>query len=234
MLGLSRFTITASNWNPVTHYLDTRVATSYDRIRFSSLAGRAFVAIERRVLRQAFARLPRGVTVLDLPCGTGRLAEVLLEDGYDIVGGDISDEMLAVARRRLERFGKRFTSKVLDARRLDGEAEQFDIALCARVLMHFPLAEQKEFLKGVANASRRFVVITQSYNSPYQQFRRHTRKILKGQNPSRHPISEAEIGELLAAAGLREVWRRHLAPPISETFILVAEKIVPATTGAAK
>lgn len=36
--------------------------------------------------------------VLDLGCGTGRLAKVLLPDGFEYVGVDLSEEMLGVAR----------------------------------------------------------------------------------------------------------------------------------------
>lgn len=35
--------------------------------------------------------------ILDLACGTGRLTEALAERGYDMIGADISEEMLSVA-----------------------------------------------------------------------------------------------------------------------------------------
>jgi ubiquinone/menaquinone biosynthesis C-methylase UbiE len=41
-----------------------------------------------------------GVPVLELACGTGRIALALVERGFDIIGIDISDGMLKVARRK--------------------------------------------------------------------------------------------------------------------------------------
>lgn len=40
---------------------------------------------------------PSGKTVLDLACGTGTLSKLLNEEGYNIVGIDLSDDMLCIA-----------------------------------------------------------------------------------------------------------------------------------------
>ncbi|KRM57397.1 class I SAM-dependent DNA methyltransferase [Secundilactobacillus malefermentans] len=44
--------------------------------------------------------------LLDLACGTGRLAVKLLEAGYLVSGFDLSDEMLSLARVHAEEIGK--------------------------------------------------------------------------------------------------------------------------------
>jgi trans-aconitate methyltransferase len=45
------------------------------------------------------ALVPRGSAVLDAGCGTGRVAVELARRGYDVVGVDSDDSMLAVARQ---------------------------------------------------------------------------------------------------------------------------------------
>ena len=45
------------------------------------------------------ALVPPGSQVLDAGCGTGRVAIRLAELGYDVVGMDVDESMLAVARR---------------------------------------------------------------------------------------------------------------------------------------
>lgn len=44
---------------------------------------------------------PAPATVLDAGCGTGRVAAYLVGEGYDVVGVDVDEEMLRVAREDL-------------------------------------------------------------------------------------------------------------------------------------
>ena len=50
-------------------------------------------------------------SVLDLACGTGRMTEELCRRGYDMIGVDISPEMLAMARASAEKQG--MTDRIL-------------------------------------------------------------------------------------------------------------------------
>jgi SAM-dependent methyltransferase len=70
-------------------------------------------------------KLEPGMRVLDVPCGTGRIASRLAERGYEAVGVDITDRFLEVARARDD--GVRYDKT--DMRELSFEAE-FDAALC--------------------------------------------------------------------------------------------------------
>ncbi|PWM43867.1 MAG: hypothetical protein DBX47_06610 [Clostridiales bacterium] len=49
--------------------------------------------------------LPKNGLVLDCGCGTGELMENLFKYGYDCTGVDSSDEMLDIAREKLENSG---------------------------------------------------------------------------------------------------------------------------------
>jgi SAM-dependent methyltransferase len=215
------------NWDARTHYKKETVAERYDKERFSSLPGRVFNALEKFHILRALGRTPVDTVVLDLPCGTGRFAEVLLEAGYRVVGVDISPAMLDVARRKLERFGDRFRTQVADVKELaEQEQNQYDVALCARVLMHFSLPEQISFLKSVTALTRRTVIFTQSFDTPYQRFRRGIKRALGDQSiPARHPISEPELQELLAGAGLKEVRRIRPMPLLTEAIYVIAERV---------
>lgn len=215
------------NWDPITHYKEVAVAERYDRERFSSLPGRVFNALERFHMRRAFRSMPRNAVVMDLPCGTGRFAEVLLEMGFKVVGIDISAAMLEVARRKVQRFGEQFQTRVEDVRELAGrESKQYDVALCARVLMHFPLPEQIVFLRGVATLTRGTVVFTHSLDTPYQRFRRRLKKALGDISiPARYPITETDLQELLSGAGLREVGRIRPFPLLTEAIFVIAKHV---------
>jgi ubiquinone/menaquinone biosynthesis C-methylase UbiE len=214
------------DWDPVTHYQEIEVAERYDRERFSRLTGRMFDALEKHNIAKAIGAFPPGGTVLDLPCGTGRLAEVLLDAGHRVVGVDISPAMLEVAKRKLTRFGDRFSTQVMDVMTLPADAQpRFDAALCARVLMHFPLDQQIRFLAGVTRLTRGPVVITQSLSTPYHRTRRRIKRAIGNPPSAVYPITNAELRQLLAGAGLREVRRLRPSRLITEEVIVVAERV---------
>lgn len=211
-------------WDPVTHYQDVAVAERYDRERFNRLAGRVFNALEQHHILRAFGGISRDVTILDLPCGTGRLAGTLLGHGFKVFGVDISAAMLEVARRKLVRFGERFSTRAADVRELaKQEPKRYQVALCARVLMHFPLPGQIEFLKAIAELTVGRVVFTQSLSTPYQRARRRLKRLLGHQASAAYPITNRELRELLRGAGLHEKRRIRPFPLVSEEIIVVAE-----------
>lgn len=208
-------------WNPHDHFKKVQIAEDYDRERFSSIPGRIFNHLEKSRVRRIFAGLPENSLILDAPCGTGRFSEVLLELGHRVVGLDISPAMLEVARRKLSRFGARFEARTQDVRTLKPGEDVFDAALCARVLMHFPLDEQVTFLASVASVTRGPVVFNQSLNSSYGAFRRQIKKLLGNQAPSAYPVTWKESETLIAAAGLKCSERRLLLPFVSEAAFFV-------------
>jgi 2-polyprenyl-3-methyl-5-hydroxy-6-metoxy-1,4-benzoquinol methylase len=204
------------NWNPNEWYQETAIAEAYDKKRFSSLAGRTFDALEKRALLKAFGGLPKGSTIIDAPCGTGRLAETLLEAGYNVIGLDIAAPMLEVANRKLARFGDRFQSHVRDVRTLDPKEFQVDAVLCARVLMHFPLEEQVTFLRAVASLTEGPVVFNQSLSTPWHRARRSFKRLLGNQTPASYPLVNSEADQLIADAGLKKTGSVSVQPLVSE------------------
>jgi 2-polyprenyl-3-methyl-5-hydroxy-6-metoxy-1,4-benzoquinol methylase len=215
---------TSQTSDPQTHYKDRKVATNYDKERFDSFWGRTYLALERRALCKAFRAIPPGGAVLDLPCGTGRIAQLLLDQGYRVTGMDIAEEMLEVARGRLQSYGDRFATKTVDAFNLPAVAPKFHAALCARVLMHFPLDKQAQFLNGVASLTDGPIIFTQSFVTSYQRTRQRIKRILRIRSKVRYPLTPVSLPTVLADAQL-ELERMHwIAAPISEAAIFVCTR----------
>ena len=212
-------------WSADEYYKSVKVASEYDKSRFSSFPGKVFNYLEKRTITKCFSGVAKGQTIADAPCGTGRLAEALLANGYRVHGIDISEAMLLVAQQRLREYQSSFTIEVSDVKKLPPGGSTYDAALCARVLMHFTLDQQVEFLAGVASLSRSIVVINHSLDSAYQRFRRRVKRLLTHQEPAGFPTNNANIKLVLERAGLREVKRYRLFSPISEAVYIVAEKI---------
>jgi 2-polyprenyl-3-methyl-5-hydroxy-6-metoxy-1,4-benzoquinol methylase len=224
VIGEGSGTRFGKNWNPAEHYKNSDIANAYDESRFSSPAGRLFDRLEKRCVLSAFATIQPGSRIADIPCGTGRLTEILLEQGYSVDGMDISPQMLAVAAQRLDRFGARFRTRVVDARTLHGPDTEFDGVLCARVLMHFPYEEQVAFLRAVSSITSGPIVFTQGVATPWHWLRRRIKRLLGRQRPASFPLSRNQIRTLLADAALEEIWRRPVLPVLSESWVLVARR----------
>jgi ubiquinone/menaquinone biosynthesis C-methylase UbiE len=90
----------------------------------------------------ALARLAPGDRVVDVACGTGLVsfaaAEAVGPTG-SVLGVDLSDGMVDLARRRAETSTlQRVRFERMDAEALDFDAGAFDVALCALGLMYVP------------------------------------------------------------------------------------------------
>jgi len=74
---------------------------------------------------------PRPVRrLLDIACGTGSHAIELERLGYEVVGSDVSDDMLARAKEKARKAGSKATFERQDMRTLNIAAKPFDAVLC--------------------------------------------------------------------------------------------------------
>jgi ubiquinone/menaquinone biosynthesis C-methylase UbiE len=99
------------------------------------------IAFYERLAREA------GGAVLELACGTGRIALALAESGVLVTGVDISDGMLAVARRNSERMSpaarNRLTLVEHDMRRLRIGGEFRLVVIAFRSFAHLLTIEEQ-------------------------------------------------------------------------------------------
>jgi SAM-dependent methyltransferase len=112
-----------------------------------------------RTLREAGAierllELETGATVLDVPCGDGRLSVELAARGYSLTGVDITPEFLDRARRGASDRGVELVLHERDMRDLLWQ-DEFDGALCYwGSFGYFDDDGNTEFLRAVATALR--------------------------------------------------------------------------------
>jgi len=89
--------------------------------------------------------------ILDVGCGNGRniLAFKTHGEQDEIVGVDISPNMVSMARKHAESIVKRARFLVADARKLPFNDSHFDHVLCIAMLHHLPLDEQNKALQEI-------------------------------------------------------------------------------------
>lgn len=116
--------------------------------RFDRMQDRGLISRPERLtvlMRTVRAACPTPKGILDLGCGSGTLGEVLLDTFPDttVLGVDLDHSLLALARRRLERFGSRVSLIRADLRDDAWMREhwgRFDAAVSATAL-HWLSAE---------------------------------------------------------------------------------------------
>ncbi len=86
-------------------------------------------AEEEAAFAERTLRLPDGATVLDVPCGNGRLSVELAARGHRVTGVDLTKPLLAEARAVADERGLSVEWEHRDMRDLPW-SERFDAALC--------------------------------------------------------------------------------------------------------
>jgi ubiquinone/menaquinone biosynthesis C-methylase UbiE len=157
-------------------------------------------------------RLAPGARVLDIGCGTGvPSAGMLTECGIDVVGIDISAEMLQLARRNVP--SARFVS--MDALQLDSSLGDFDAAVAFFSLLMLRRADIRLVLRRVRSILRPggyFAVGMVEGDFDYAP------QVFLGQQVSVTAYPRAELEQVLAAEGMdvREVDVEEFEPIASD------------------
>jgi len=94
--------------------------------------------------------LKPGGMVLDIGCGSGSKSQYLLNKGFKVLGADLSEMMVEIARREVP--GASF--QVADIKDLGGMAQQFEGILAQAVLLHIPKAQVRSVIEGLRGKLR--------------------------------------------------------------------------------
>lgn len=101
----------------------------------------------RRFLRQAGAREPHVRKILEVGCGQGQMAHFLASEGAEVVGIDLSEEQLEIARSTAPR-GASCKFVCTSAERLEALGGPFDLIYSRFLLQH--VADPTAVLKAMA------------------------------------------------------------------------------------
>jgi 2-polyprenyl-3-methyl-5-hydroxy-6-metoxy-1,4-benzoquinol methylase len=182
-------------------------------------------AHEERCIHDTLASLPRDASVLDLPCGTGRLTKGLVCCGFRVTGADNSSHMIAVARQQ---HGPHVTFDVQDVLATTYTDRQFDAVICNRLFHHF-LEPQTRILAlaELGRISAGPVVVSFFNRMSLGALRIYvSRKLLRRKPNDRSLMTESEMGLEGLAAGLvlDRVWwtRGRISPQCYARFVHLA------------
>lgn len=114
---------------------------------------------------------PKGKKVLDAGCGPGKYAEILMADGAEVIGFDISPQMVELAKKRNGEQGHFFVHDLAAPLTMIEDAT-FDVIVCALALHYLEdwNATIREFCR-VLKPSGQLVISTEHPFFDYTYFK---------------------------------------------------------------
>jgi SAM-dependent methyltransferase len=211
-------------------YRSASVADDYDFHRFSTPERQKRNARKWAAIRKALSRTTGVRTILDLPCGTGRFTGALAREGFEIVGSDISLEMLqkAASMEQPQADGKQPVIRgyvQANAEHLPLRNDSLDCVVCIRFMMHVDPATRVRMLREFARVSRRWVIVDYRHKYTFRYLATHTvGKLGLGRTPLSR-VSTNDVHEEFRQAGLaiREIIRVS-APLLSDKWVVLSER----------
>ena len=192
-------------------------ASSYDVSRFHDGLGRFLDRVHKEIIVNF---LYSEKMILDLGVGTGRLAIWLVENGFNVVGIDLSKEMIKRTRMKNSILSVNMPLILGDVHFLPFKKGVFDGCICINVMNH--LSEINRVIKNVRyviKSKGSFVVNFPNLQSPYLPvaifINLRKRALFKGQISSKW-FTPKEIKLLLMKGGfkIKEVKGCAIASPL--------------------
>ena len=182
------------------------------RVKYSESKARSYQSMKERknraelkLVARAFRHVPAG-TVLDAPCGGGRVGLLLASKGYQLHSADLSEAMRSIARENFERAGLNIPVDAEDVEQLTYADQSFDAAICFRLFHHFPdpMIRQRVIME-LCRVTRQHVAL--SYFSPNSvtSIQRRWRAACGVHKLQKFATPLAEVAAYFDAAGFRLV-----------------------------
>lgn len=181
---------------------------TYDDERWTTRGGAITNAAQQRILRALCLNWTK-CNILEVGSGTARFSIPLLQRGNRLTLADLSPEMLAVAKRKIEseRLGDSVEAYVqASVYELPFETSRFDHALCLNVLNH--LDNPSLALKQLARVIRKNGTLLFNYANLYSYYWPAAVKVNRDCKAVGRDVysvwrTAREIEEMVSAAGLR-------------------------------
>lgn len=139
-----------------------RTAESYDATRQDSNAWSAEQAAVEKFLKM----LPPGISLVDIPVGTGRFFEFYKQLGMHPTGIDISADMIEEASKKAKQLHLEARLEVGDIRRINFPDGSFDLAVCSRFLNWVDHAGFRNAVAELSRVSSRYLILWCSHFVP--------------------------------------------------------------------
>lgn len=161
--------------------------------------------LRHRLIKSFIAALYRpGAIALDLGCGTGEYTLSLAQAGFEVIGGDPSKGMLAVAKSKTKEhnLAEKIQLIRLESTKLPFRKELFDLIACIALLDWVPdshrlLAEANRVLKHQA----KLIVCVDALWNPYRIYRKMQFAVSRSRKSYSRPFNSRELQRAFTTYG---------------------------------
>jgi ubiquinone/menaquinone biosynthesis C-methylase UbiE len=205
-------------------YQSSEVAADYDEHRFKTPKRQRRNARKWAAIEKALALTDGVKSVVDLPCGTGRFTGNLARAGYQVVGSDISLEMMqqaaklpAVAHDNIKGYVR------ADAEKMPFATKSADCVMSIRFLFHVDPDTRRRMLREFGRVARRWVIA--DYRHKYS-FRYGVWKLTRALGLTKRPFERVSVKSMTSEfedAGLRVVRIIAVRRWLSDKWVVLAE-----------
>jgi len=162
--------------------------------------------------------------LLDIPCGTGLIGRILLNNPARVIGSDISIEMMDLARSE---YGEnRFHGFVqADITATPFVRESFACVVVLALMHRLHEGLRREVLSEVASLSSRYVIMSYSVESRAQRVKQRVLRTLRPSHiPAPSSVPLPEILREIGSHGFTVLSISHIAHFLSAKVVLLLEK----------
>ena len=213
--------------------MDTQLAGDHGKDYYGEKELRHFLskqqepqATEMRLVKKAFAEIPKAHHVLDIPCGGGFVTLHLARKGYWMSAADLSDAMLEIARGYFARNKFECKMEKQDVEHLTYADQSFDTVFNFRLFQHFPTpAVRQQAVSEMCRVARKYVVLSYMSAASVTNVKRRLQVAMGGERPSKYATSLAEVRGYFEHAGFQLVKDFARAPFVHTLHVAVFERV---------
>ena len=178
---------------------------------------------ERRLLEHLLSRAGHVERLLDVPCGAGRLSDVLARSTDQLYEADYAYPMLEYARSNAQSYSPEAVNA--NAFELPFGDDAFGMVVSIRLNHHIPAREDRlRHLRELCRVSSRWVLVTIFDEAGLKNRLIGLRRRLGTRRRPKKTLSLAEVGETVADQGFRLVEVGRISRLLSGHAFLLLER----------
>jgi len=211
-------------------YQNKQIAYEYvqeyeGRVTFNNLHQKVITYREIKIIEKFIEKIEKKLNlIMDIPCGSAKLKNLLSNKSFKFIGGDISKEMLDLAQTRYKNSKNLINLLRLDGMKIPLLDNSVDLIISLRLLHRVPDIIKVKLLQEYIRVSRKYVIISFGQTSRWQKLRLKMRNQLSNRESVPYPILELEMLNIIKSLNSKIISIKSVLPLLSAEKIILIKK----------